>query len=96
MRWITWGTWLLVALAGCDRPQDTIDQQACSLLCDCFADPGETAQDQCIRQCVVNLGPVGPGCQACISRTADRCTALESECEETCLGPLPDPTGELE
>ena len=90
MRWIVSGA-LVLALAGCDRSQDVIDQQACTVLCGCLGDPSPQGQDQCMSICVGELAPIDQGCQACIGEFADRCALLESECELACIGPQPDP-----
>jgi hypothetical protein len=89
MRWIVSG--VLVLALGCDRPQEVIDQQACSVLCDCIGDPSPQGQEQCIEVCVSQLGPINEACQACIGDNVERCSLIESECEEPCVGPQPDP-----
>jgi len=91
MRWIVLGAWLGLALAGCDRSQDVIDQQACTILCDCLGDPSPEAQEECVAVCVAQLGPIERACQACIGENADRCSLIETECEEPCVGPQPEP-----
>jgi len=91
MRWIAWGTCLVLALAGCDRSQEAVDTQSCSLLCQCFADPTDEAQAECVGGCLSDLAPVDQACQLCISENADRCAALEGRCLEPCVGPQPDP-----
>lgn len=87
------GVWLVLvtALAGCDRSQEVIDQQACTILCDCLGDPSPGGQEECVAICVGQLAPINQGCEACIGEFADRCSMIERECELPCVGPQPDP-----
>ena len=91
MRWIVSGALVIGLAAGCDRSQEVVDQQACTILCDCLGDPSPQAQEECVAVCVVQLGPINSACQSCIGENADRCSLIETECEEPCVGPQPDP-----
>ena len=73
--------WLLAA---CETPQAVQDEVSCTTLCRCLTQlPGQ--QDECVTDCVGDLGPVSDECAQCVYEHADRCTSLFDDCLATCF-----------
>ncbi len=79
--------------AGCDTPQAVTDEVACTTVCKCFTSlPSE--QDECVTDCIGDLGPVSDPCAACIAEHANACSTLIADCQAQCTSAQPTTGGE--
>jgi len=70
-------------LAACETPQATIDEVACTTICRCVTTlPG--ARDECVTDCIGNLGPISDPCAECVSLHAEECSTLGTDCNAQC------------
>jgi len=93
MRWIAWGTWLVLCLAACDGDPQAQARGVCTVLCRCEAPPVPAIQDECTEDCVGDIGgfALPQACTDCVFQNADRCNTLEELCDDPCSlnGPPP-------
>jgi hypothetical protein len=75
-----------VCLAGCDVPQETIDDFDCTDLCRCISTL-PSSQARCKAACLAQFAPISTACDSCIARNASTCSAMESECLPICEPP---------
>lgn len=71
------------ALGGCDTPQVTIDEVACTTVCRCFSTT-PAGEDECVTECIGDLGPVAEDCATCINLHATACDTLADDCGALC------------
>jgi len=97
MRWIAWGSWLVLCLAACERSDEGQALAVCSVLCRCEAPPLPAIQDECTEECVGDIGQfqLPQQCLDCVIGNADRCNNIENLCEDECNIDTepPPPTG---
>jgi hypothetical protein len=96
MRWIAWGSWLLVCLASCTGDQQGEALSVCAIVCRCQAPPVKAVQDQCVDQCVGQVSRIQlpQTCLDCVFGNADRCNTIETTCNDACdIQNPPPPTG---
>jgi hypothetical protein len=84
--------WVVVCfgLAGCETPQETLDEVTCTTICRCVATlPGD--REECVTDCVGQLGPVSEECSECVSLHAEECSSLLPDCNSQCFSAQPQP-----
>jgi hypothetical protein len=83
----------LALTAACDTPQAAQDEVACTTVCRCFTTlPSE--QDECVTECIGDLGPVSDPCAACIAEHATECSTLIADCQAECTPAVPNTGGQ--
>lgn len=89
-------SWLLliglaVASAACEVPPEEKARQACTVLCGCTEAPLPAVQDRCIAGCISDpeFDALSDECIACVTANSDRCSTLETVCNQACEGPSP-------
>lgn len=90
MRWTARACALWLAMiAACDTPQAARDEVTCTTLCRCFVTlPAQ--QDECVTECIGDLGPVSETCSACVGEHADACGTIFDDCQGACfVSPVP-------
>ncbi len=90
MRGNAWVRVVVVCLgiAGCETPQETMDEVTCTTICRCATTlPGD--RDECVTECIGDLGPVSDPCAACVSLHAEACTTLLADCNAQCVPAQP-------
>ena len=78
MRWIA----IAIALgcfAACDGDPQAQARGVCTVVCRCEAPPVSAIQDECVEDCVGDLGgfALPQACTDCVFQNADRCNTLE-------------------
>ncbi len=85
---------VLVGVAACNASPQERSAAACSTICRCLESPLPGAQDRCTSQCESQIS-VSEDCATCIAEHADRCAAIESDCQNVCnQGPVDDGSGD--
>lgn len=90
MRGNAW-VWVFVVslgVASCDIPQETTDEIACTTLCRC-ATTLPNDREECVSECIGDIGPVSDPCAECVSLHANECTTVFADCNPICFPARP-------
>ena len=87
-----WVVVLCLGFAACDTPQAAVDEVACTTLCRCFTTLPHQ-QDECVTECIGDLGPVSDPCAECVSLHAQECSTLIDDCGTACFRAMPHEGG---
>lgn len=81
---------LVLALAGCTVPPEQRARDVCTAVCNCL-EIGTSQVNQCITDCIPDIGTVSDDCLTCVYENSQTCSALFQDCEQLCSSQQPTP-----
>jgi hypothetical protein len=92
---------LVASFAACDSTPLERASASCTVICGCFLPPVPSQQEECITECIGDLGGfLSEECTSCIAGHVNQCSTLEIDCEPICdidddpPPPIDDPVGD--